>query len=186
MLHQRPVLPVTTHTATLPASYAPHQFLSKPELVQLRSAYASHFDLGNGRRLAVVGATPINYQDYQGNWQPIQPSFTEVEGGWRVIQNTLRSSFASDSTAFQVESGGQVFAWRPLALEMSDDDGHAWELAVPRSGSTVQARGRLPVTNIAFLVQQVGERLHYAHRQWTITRSKGIARSPCGRAGTTE
>lgn len=58
-----PALPARTQTATLPlwSSSASSELLSKPELVHLRSSYASHFDLGNGRRLAVVGAAPLNY-----------------------------------------------------------------------------------------------------------------------------
>jgi hypothetical protein len=135
-------IPVHTQPAALPLSPTPHQILSRPELVELRSAYASHFDLGDGRRLAVVGATPLNYQDLQGNWQPIQPGFTVAEDGWRVVHNTLRSTFASDSTAFHVESGGQVFGWQPLALEINDDANHAWELAVPQPGSAVQSEGQ--------------------------------------------
>jgi hypothetical protein len=139
-----------TQAIILPTSHTPYPFLSRPELVHLRSTYASHFDLGNGRRLAVVGATPLNYQDAEGNWQPIQPNFTALEDGWRVVHNSLRSTFAGDSTAFHVESGGQVFGWQPLSLEINDSTGGAWRLAVPQPGSTVQAEG-------------LGSLLRYAH-----------------------
>ena len=134
-------LPARAQTAALAASHTPRPLLSKPELVHLRSSYASHYDLGNGRRLAVVGAAPLNYQDAEGTWQPIQPGFAPVEGGWRVAQNTLRSTFANDSTAVQLESEGQVFGWQPVALEIDDGAGRARQLAVPQAGEAVQAEG---------------------------------------------
>ena len=134
-------LPARAETAGLSASTAPGPLLNKPELVQLRSEYANHYDLGNGRRLAVVGATPLNYQDAQGNWLPIQPGFAQVEGGWRVAHNTLRSTFANDSTAVQLESAGQVIGWQPVALEVDDGASRARQLAVPLPGEAVQAEG---------------------------------------------
>ncbi|MFC2046230.1 hypothetical protein ACFLTC_01755, partial [Chloroflexota bacterium] len=138
-----------TQTAALPASYTPSPLLSKPELVDLRSANASHFDLGDGRRLAVVGAAPLNYQDAAGNWQPIEPGFAQVEGGWRVDHNTLRSTFTGDSTAVRLESEGQVFGWQPVALEIDDGDGGARQLAVPQPGDAVQAEGLGPLLRYA-------------------------------------
>jgi len=112
-------------TANLPSSGPANNLTSKSEIIELRSAYANHYDLGDDRRLAVVGADPLNYQDANGSWQPIQPAFAEVEGGWRVTQNTLRSAFANNSTAFQIESGGYGFIWQPVALEINDDGGLA-------------------------------------------------------------
>jgi len=125
-------------TANLPSSGPANNLTSKSEIIELRSAYANHYDLGDDRRLAVVGTDPLNYQDANGSWQPIQPAFAEVEGGWRVTQNTLRSAFANDNTAFQIESGGYGFIWQPVALEINDDGGLAWQLAMPQPGSEVQ------------------------------------------------
>ena len=125
-------------TDNLPSSNLAYNLTSKSEIIELRSAYANHYDLGDDRRLAFVGADPINYQDSNGSWQPIKPEFVEVENGWRVTQNTLRSAFADDNTIFQIESGGYGFIWQPIALEINDNSGRAWQLATPQPGSEVQ------------------------------------------------
>ena len=86
-----PALPVRTQTASLslPTSHVSSPLLSKPELVHLRSSNVSHFDLGNGRRLAVVGAGPLNYLDAEGKWQPIRPAFTAIFGSFKPLIKTL-------------------------------------------------------------------------------------------------
>ncbi len=113
-----------------------------PEIVELRSAYASHYDMGDERYLAFVGTDPLNYQDSNGNWQPIEPAFAEVEGGWQVAHNTLRSAFANNNTTFQIESGGYRFFWQPAALEINDDVDGIWPLAIPQPGSEVQVEAQ--------------------------------------------
>jgi hypothetical protein len=124
-----PTVTTGVQSSTISAVGTARPLLDKPELVSLRSAYARHYDLGNGKRVAVVGAAPLNYQDTEGNWQPIQPDFARAENGWRVSHNTLRSRFASDSTAVQLESNGEIIGWQPLALEINDDAGDAHQLA---------------------------------------------------------
>ena len=137
------------HSDWLSAGDTACPLLNKPELTSLRSAYARHYDLGNGKRVAVVGAAALNYQDAKGDWQPIQPVFTRAENGWRVPHNTLRSRFAGDSTAVQLESNGEIIGWQPVALEINDDAGNVQQLAVPVPGEAVQA-------------EAVGRQLRYA------------------------
>jgi hypothetical protein len=116
---------VTTGVQTNSASggiIAARPLLDKPELLSLRSAYARHYDLGNGKRVAVVGAAPLNYQDAEGNWQPIKPEFQPKSVGWGIEQNTLRSAFADDSTAVELKSNGTTMR-RPM--KSSTSSGHA-------------------------------------------------------------
>jgi len=142
-------LAVTFHTlltgaqpANLPSSDPTKILYNKPEIVELRSAYANHYDLGDDRRMAFVGADPLNYQDANGNWQPIQPEFAESEGGWYVAHNTLRSGFTDNTTAFQIESGGYGFVWQPVALEINDNTNGTWPLATPQPGNEVRAEAQ--------------------------------------------
>ena len=116
-----PTITTGVESSTISAGDTARPLLDKPELTSLRSAYARHYDLGNGKRVAVVGAAPLNYQDAEGNWQPIQPDFARAGNGWRVRDNTLRSRFASDSTAVQLESNSEIIGWLPLALEINDE-----------------------------------------------------------------
>ena len=134
-----PTVTTGVRTSAISAVSTARPLLDKPELTSLRSAYARHYDLGNGKRVAVVGAAPLNYQDAEGNWQPIQPDFERSGEGWRVEQNTLRSAFAGDSTTVQLRSNGEIIGWQPLALEINDDAGEAQQLAVPAPGAGVQA-----------------------------------------------
>lgn len=144
-----PTVTTGVRTSAISAVSTARPLLDKPELTSLRSAYARHYDLGNGKRVAVVGAAALNYQDAKGDWQPIQPVFTRAENGWRVPHNTLRSRFAGDSTAVQLESNGEIIGWQPVALEINDDAGNVQQLAVPVPGEAVQA-------------EAVGRQLRYA------------------------
>jgi len=116
-----PTVTTDVQSSTISAGDTARPLLDKPELLSLRSAYARHYDLGNGKRVAVVGAAPLNHQDAEGNWQPIQPDFARAGNGWRVRENTLRSRFVDDSTTIQLESNGEIIGWQPQALEISDE-----------------------------------------------------------------
>lgn len=110
-----------------PPVYSP---IDKPELVMLREEFARHYDLGDGRRAALVSQTPLNYQDEAGDWQPVQAAFVPIEGGYQVVENSLRSTLSLFGTAIQLESGGTYIGWQPQALE-AIGQGESLQLATP-------------------------------------------------------
>jgi hypothetical protein len=91
--------------------------LAKPEVVERREEFARHYDLGDGRYLALVSPTPLNYRDDSGTWQPLDAAFAPVEGGWVVRRNSLRSALAERGTAVRLEAEGTFIGWQPRALQ---------------------------------------------------------------------
>jgi hypothetical protein len=117
------------------AAPLPGALLGRPELVELREEFARHYALGDGRYLAVVSPTPLNYRDARGRWQPIDARFSPADGGFELKHNSLRGFLGARSSVLHLESGpgeGVSMAWRPLALEASGVEGRRPEqLAVP-------------------------------------------------------
>jgi hypothetical protein len=128
-------MPETPPLATNMVSPAPAepnaQPLSGKELIERRDAFSRHFDRGDGKFVAMVGVTPINYRDAAGQWQTIEAAFAPVQGGWQVSRNSLQSTLAQNSTAVQLETGGVLLVWQPSGLEASDGELSLLELAVP-------------------------------------------------------
>jgi len=127
-------------TNTVSSVAAPSPLLGKPELTSLRSSHARHYDLGNGRRVAVVGMSPLNYRAADGSWQPVQPGFQRTVEGWSVQRNTLRSDFSNGSTTVQLSSNGALLRWQPIALEINAEGSSERRLAVPAPGDAVRAQ----------------------------------------------
>lgn len=97
----------------------------RPELVELRAANARHFDLGDGRFVALVSATPLNYRAADGSWQPIDARFAAFDGGWQVRHNSLRSTLMAHGTAVQLQSNGFFIGWQPQRLLVQQETGQA-------------------------------------------------------------
>ncbi|MFQ5614712.1 MAG: DNRLRE domain-containing protein, partial [Anaerolineae bacterium] len=114
-----------------------------PELNDRRDAFSRHYDLGNGRVAAVVGLAPLNYQDDNGAWRPIDPGFRAVDGGWAVTENTLQSWIDAGSNAVQLKTPGGRLAWQAVALEAQPLAGQASVLARPKT----PAGGAVELTN---------------------------------------
>ncbi len=109
--------------------------LSAAESVALRDAYARHYDLGDGRFIAVASPTPINYLDSEGAWQPIQTAFAPSEAGYEVRENSLQSQLSRDNTSVSLISGDKLLFWQPQALTARGVD--AVVLATPRTKSEI-------------------------------------------------
>ena len=119
--------------------------LNFPEIVERRDAFSRHFDLGKGRFVAYVNPTPLNFQDQEGNWQPIEPKILPVPAGrgegWEVSQNSLRSRFAPDHSAIRIELGEHNFYWQPEAIVI-DGLPSAWAVPTPGAEVVGTAAGR--------------------------------------------
>jgi len=51
------------------------------EVVEARTRDAKHYALPDGRHVAVIGGAPLHYEDLEGQWQDIDPSFHREAGG---------------------------------------------------------------------------------------------------------
>jgi hypothetical protein len=128
-LHFGDALPFE-HTPQVEAPL-PHTLLGRPELVERREEFARHYGMGDGRFVAFVSPTPLNYRDRRGNWQPIDARFSPADGGFEMRHNSLQSFLGSHSTVLHLEHAGISVAWRPIALEASYAETSPEQLATP-------------------------------------------------------
>ncbi len=103
----------------------------KREVVSLRTAHSAAFDMGNGKFAQVLDTQPMHYQDAQGKWQPIDPAFAPVDGGWRSDKKTLKISLGQRSADAKLRAGDLNIGWQPLSLEALTGNGNTLVLATP-------------------------------------------------------
>ncbi len=125
-------LPVRSSSSTLPTS-RPSGLQSPTTLSdsQLNSAYVRDLDLGDGRRQAIVSTAPINYQAADGSWQPIDPRFEAVAGGFLSQKNSLVIGAAERQASLSLRHGQAHIAWEPQALVLAAPGGNETVLARP-------------------------------------------------------
>ena len=87
------------------------------EIAEKRQERIKHFNLGGGRRQAVVFAEPVHYQE-NGAWREIDNNLDRVEENGKVYlrnrANPLRMELAATSAGdlVKVSSGGKTLSWR--------------------------------------------------------------------------
>ncbi len=127
--------PTNTPTTDLPPSIA-----NKPEIVAARDLNRSAFDLGDGRTAVVQDTQPRNYTDATGEWQPIDPTFQAVAGGWINIHNTLQTSVAQSGSQAKISLSTVGVGWEPQALQLVDGVGEVLRtVAEPLPADSAQA-----------------------------------------------
>ena len=89
----------------------------KNEIFALRDRFCKHYDLGHGRRQAVLFPQAVHFKR-GGAWQEIDNSLieTEYEGRriWRNRDNPLKAMFAQDGgapTPVRIEYEGHSVEW---------------------------------------------------------------------------
>ncbi len=91
------------------------------EDVALRGAHVKHFDLGGGRRQAVVYAEPVHFRDPEsGSWREVDNTLEETVTitGRRVLRNRagrVRMEFPvrlDGGSMASLTADGRTFAWR--------------------------------------------------------------------------
>ena len=90
--------------------------------------YADDVALESGERLLAISPLPLRYQAEDGSWQPIEPRFTAVEGGFLNSTNLLRISAGDRTAVLRLQHGGAV-GWEPLALVVRTSPGQEHRLA---------------------------------------------------------
>ena len=104
-----------------------------PEMVNQRDAYSRHYDLGNGKALAVVTPRPRNGQGAEGEWRAIDGRFAAVEDGFVTRGDTLIASLGQSTSAALLRHAETVVGWKPQALVALDAEGHVMHtLATPQ------------------------------------------------------
>jgi len=105
------------------------------------SAYVTDHDLGNGRHLAIVSPTPVNYLAADGSWQPIVPRFQAVPGGFLNETNSLVVGASERQAAIRLRWGDAVALWEAKTLAARSSDGSETVLARPlRAGEAPAGR----------------------------------------------
>lgn len=93
--------------------------LEGSEIVSKRGEYEKVFDLGNGRRQAIMFAAPVHYKDEDGNWQEIDNTMETAtdSNGRSVIRNRcndIRMEFDKHRSAARISHKGRSLSWRLL------------------------------------------------------------------------
>lgn len=148
-----PVLP-SPRVAPEPrdARRLPADLAGRPEIVKQRTANGAIFDAGGGRYTAIVSQSPLHYQDAQGQWQIIDPSFQARSESFVVERNALQSRAGQGSAWLSTGVGQTGLSWHAAELGTTDADGTFSPLASalpaarhgaePRAGgSTLHYRG---------------------------------------------
>ncbi len=123
--------PPTVWTPVRPApSYPlPSELAGKREIAALRSSNGAVFDLGAGNYAQLQDMQPLHYQDKDGTWQVIAPTFAAVDKGWANSTNTVRTSLAASAAYAEVGTADVGIAWEPRGIEVSDPGGKTQPVA---------------------------------------------------------
>lgn len=70
----------------------------------------------DGQGALIVSATPLKYRDAQGDWQPIDPSFQPVAGGFANDTNLLQIRARGDQVVIAARYETDQLAWQPTSL----------------------------------------------------------------------
>jgi hypothetical protein len=127
-----PVPPVATSS-----DFQPPTGLPTAPTKRLDSAYVRQVDLGDGQYQALVSTTPINYQADDGSWQPIDPRFAAIPGGFLNRTNSLVIGAAGRQATLRLGLGESVVGWEAQALVLTTADGQ--ETVLARTLDTAQA-----------------------------------------------
>ena len=97
----------------------PFDQLKGKEIVSQRGEFEKVYDLGRGRRQALIFAAPVHYKDADGAWQEIDNTLESVEeaDGHSVLcnrGNAMRMEFDQHCGAVRIANGGHGLSWRLL------------------------------------------------------------------------
>jgi hypothetical protein len=101
----------------------PPDLVGHPELIAQRTANSATFDLGGGHYTAIVAQSPLHYQDSQGQWQIIDPTFQARPESFIVEQNALQSRAGQRRAWLSTGVGETGLNWRATDLGVVDADG---------------------------------------------------------------
>lgn len=129
--------PITAPSAAAAAPAAEVETAPPPLAPRLPfdAAFTQQVVQADGQRALILSATPLKYRDPQGDWQPIDPSFRPVEGGFANDTNLLQIRARADQVVVAARYETDQLVWQPTALSVQGADGHT-----PLAEMTPQAR----------------------------------------------
>ena len=91
--------------------------LNGTEIVEQRGEYEKVYDLGKGRRQAIMFAAPVHYKDEAGKWQEIDNTLDTVadSDGRTILRNRgsdVRMEFDQHRSAVRISHKGRSLSWR--------------------------------------------------------------------------
>lgn len=96
-----------------------------PEIVERRDAFANHYDLGDGRVMAVVRGQNNLVQAPDGEWRAYDQRIRAVEGGFAYQQHGLSVSMGRTTSTALLQRGETLVGWQPQSLVVRSDGGSA-------------------------------------------------------------
>lgn len=85
-------------------------------------AFTQRVTAPDGGQALLISAAPLRYRDAQGDWQPIDPSFRPVEGGFANDSNLLQIRARADQVVVAARYEADQLAWQPAALHLIRGD----------------------------------------------------------------
>ena len=111
-------LRVQTDARNLPADLA-----SMPELTGQRTANSASFQVDATHATSLLSATPLNYQDANGNWQIIDPAFQTRPTSFVIEQDALKSRVGQHRAWLSTAVGTTGLNWEATTLGSVDAAG---------------------------------------------------------------
>jgi hypothetical protein len=81
-------------------------------------AFTQQVVQADGQGALIVSATPLKYRDPQGDWQPIDPRFRPVAGGFANDTNLLQIRARADQVVIAARYEADQLAWQPTSLSV--------------------------------------------------------------------
>jgi len=110
------------------------------EIQHARTANSVTFRIPDGSWTSIIDASPLHYQDAQGNWQPIDPAFEASSDGFTVQRNGLRSRAGGQAAWLAVGAGEAALNWQATELGLADADGIFTPFARVAQNATTELR----------------------------------------------
>ncbi len=144
-----PAPSVSTAPSTSDARALPSDLAGLPELLDQRTANSATFQVGQNRYTTVVDAGVLHYQDGQGAWQILDPTFRPDGNSFIVKDNSIRSRAGLSTARLSAAVGDAIVVWQATTLgAVAGQDGQqfiplAQALAEPATLAQTRADGRV-------------------------------------------
>ncbi|MCX7669799.1 MAG: hypothetical protein N2439_06990, partial [Anaerolineae bacterium] len=108
-------VPAARHTADRPSA-------DLGPWLPFDEAFTQRVTAPDGGQALLIAASPLKYRDAQGDWQPIDPIFRPVEGGFANDSNLLQIRARADQVVAAARYETDQIAWQPAALHLVSED----------------------------------------------------------------